>query len=116
MEIDRETLAWVAGIMDGEGCFYASKARRIQIAVNQRVDEDGRCRMIERLAAAIPFGKSYGPREHRQPEGVGKKRWRPYMRFQVSGFQNVQAVVSLLWPWLGEVKRQQAEGALRRCH
>src|SRR5207245_2971188 len=38
---------------------------------------------------------------------------RPKWRYRATGFEIVQAIIAMLWPWLGVVKRAQASTALR---
>lgn len=40
-------------------------------------------------------------------------RRKPKWRFMAAGFELVQAIIAMLWPWLGEVKRGQARVALK---
>lgn len=98
LAINREQLAWAAGVFDGEG--WATSARRnnatkamtatLVLGVGQKHRE-----MLERLAAATGLGSITGPTK------PGMWAWR------VHGFAKVQAVFAMLWPWLGSVKRDQ---------
>lgn len=119
--VDREKLAWAAGFFDGEGhigCTTAYRREyvkqdgdvtthtsdRLAMQISQ-VDRGG----LERFLDAVGgLGSIEGPyddgREHSQPISM----WR------VSGVDRVERVVCLLWPWLGKVKRCQAEDALGR--
>ena len=40
----------------------------------------------------------------------------PYYRYDVSGAVKVQAVVAMLWAFLGTMKREQASEVLRNAH
>ena len=106
----REELAWAAGFFDGEGCTMIRRDRRlgdptraptvnVGIAVNQ-VDR----RVLDRLLAALGTGTIRGP--YKTPGG--KDQWR----YAADGFARVVAVVAILWPWLGEIKRDQARRVL----
>lgn len=106
LRIDREALAWAAGIFDGEG--WCSSARynakggmtaTLTLGVAQAHPE-----MLQRLATVIGFGKITQPRK--QVHG------RTFMySWKVYGFEQVQVVFALLWTWLGSVKREQ----IMRC-
>lgn len=95
--MNREELAWAAGFFDGEGCFTISRRRDVltfTVAVVQR-DE----RPLQRFRNAVGFGRIYA-------HNGGMKRW------QVGSFEQSQATVALLWPFLSGPKRDDATRAL----
>ena len=107
--IERESLAWAAGVFDGEG--WASAARynkqhggmtsTLTLGVGQKEPE-----MLHRLRAATSLG-SIRPPKKRVPGRTPMWSWK------VHGYTRVQAVAVMLWPWLGTVKRQQLTVVLR---
>lgn len=94
--VDREELAWAAGLFDGEGWVGPiNKRREIGIRVGQ-VDR----RVLDRFAAAVGVGTIYGPyRLKRSVQSI-------YV-YHAGGFHRTQAVMAMLWRWLSPVKRQQ---------
>lgn len=106
---NREELSWTAGFFDGEGntgCWAAHKAAhktyyKITMQLNQVGDE-----CITRFHNAIHnIGKLY----YVKGRNSGCKDQR---RWAISKFEDVQAVIALLWPFLCSVKRDQIEAAL----
>jgi len=96
----REGLAWAAGLFDGEGS--TSIARRgVRLAVKQHEPT-----VLLKFQDAVGLGTVYGPYAIKGREGFFE--WS----FVVTRFEHVQAVVAMLWPWLGPVKRYQARVAL----
>lgn len=101
-----EQRAWAAGLFDGEGCvgmwpmFNKARSRtyaRVALTVCQ-VDR----RVLDRFAALCPDRlKVRGPYKKINPKG------RPAYQLGGTGIETIQFVMCLLWPWLGEVKRQQ---------
>lgn len=57
----------------------------------------------------IGFGKVYGPFG---PYANSLPNSQPHYKFDIYGFEQTQALIALLWPWLGPVKRQQAKQVL----
>lgn len=113
--VDREQLAWAAGFIDGEGSFYvqkvSSRARpnrplRPRFEIGQ-VDT----RVLYRLQSALPFGaRVMGPYCNKTHPG---SKAQPMYLYYVDGFKDVQALLALVWPWLGIVKREQAKKVLQ---
>lgn len=107
MNAFRENLAWAAGLFDGEG--WASSARynrktggmtaTLSLGVGQAHRE-----VLDRFRAALGFGSVTGPTKSRKT-----LMWS----YRVHGFEKVQAVFAMLWPWLGEIKRAQVVKVLR---
>lgn len=99
----REELAWAAGVFDGEG--WASSARyspktggktaTLTLGVGQADRE-----MPDRLVMGLGIGNVYGP-------GKRVTGRTPMFSFKVFGFEHVQAVTAMIWPWLGTPKRKQ---------
>jgi len=105
----REELAYAGGLFEGEGSIacYKRYDRRtgsvIQLTVSMTDVEP-----LQRFGAAIGVGKFYGPYG---PYSTSKK---PIYRWIVCGFEQTQAAVAMLWPWLGPRRREQVTAALQR--
>lgn len=107
MSVDREELAWAAGFFDGEGntnAFLRTTLARdvwvVQLAVSQiHIDT------LERFKRSVGLGRIYGPY---------KRAAQDIYTFKVSGFEKVQAIIAMLWPWLTPHKKEQASLALSR--
>src|SRR4051794_18112438 len=93
-KVDREELAWCAGFFDGEGhARYQNTATRgLRICVGQK-DRVA----LDRFKRALSLGSVNGP--------YGKPgRYAASYQFSVNGFEQVQAVIAVLWRKLGTVK------------
>ena len=100
-------MAWAAGIVDGEGSFYSSQYRA-SLAVSQTNRINAVPEMLSRLKSILGFGFiSQQPR-------AGRLGNLPVWRWVVSDHEHVQAALAMLWPWLGNVKRQQARTVLAK--
>lgn len=96
--MNREDIAWAAGLFEGEGCFVLTKYpnRLSPHAAMQMTDED----VVRRFAAVVGFGTI----SVRQPRRPGYKHaWH----WQTTSFQTVQALGAMFWPWLGSRRRQR---------
>lgn len=108
--LSREELAWAAGFFDGEGCTYAMKRSdaytRVALDVGQ-VNKD----TLERFRAAVGgLGSVVGPYSHR-----ARPQSKPIYQYRASSFEDVQAVLAMLWAWLGPHKREQALTAMAKA-
>ncbi len=93
----REELAWAAGFVDGEGCFYSASSKRYpRLSISQNDKE-----VLERFQESVGLGKIYGP----YPP-------RPDFEYRLNGLEKVQAVIAMLWPWLSGKKKEQAKKIL----
>ena len=104
----REELAWAGGLFEGEGCIglYRRKGRRLpeprlRIAMT---DED----ILQRFAKAIGFGNVLGP--YHFPSMPA--HYKPRFVWQVTGFHLTQAVLAMMWPWLGDRRKATAREVL----
>lgn len=93
----REDLAWCAGFFDGEGHTGTQTGRKYPfITVGQKYPE-----LLYRLQKVWQCGRI----TH------SSRMWR----IDVNGFERVQFVIALMWPWLGAVKREQASIVMVRA-
>lgn len=103
IEIDREALAWAAGFFEGEGSTYIGQhARRrrgyLKMSIGQKHRE-----ALDRFHAAIG--------------GLGNVTFNPSRpaspySWNAGRYEHCQAVLAMLWPFMGQVKRDQARAAL----
>lgn len=109
LPIDREQLAWAAGAFDGEGWACAARyhpvtkgmTATLTLGVAQAHQE-----LVDRVHSAVGgLGTVFYPKRI--------VPWRtPMFNWRVYGFQDVQAVFAMLWPWLGSVKKQKIASVL----
>lgn len=63
--------------------------------------------LLDRFRLAVGgVGLIHGPYQKENP------RQKPVHKYVATGFKYAQAVIAMLWPWLGEVKREQARRVL----
>ncbi len=107
--VNREGLAWAAGFFDGEGCFNTHKRAKADshkyVATLGQVDR----RALDRFHQIVQLGKIYGPFGPYSNQFTNAK---PHYRLDIYGFEQVQALLALMWTWLGPVKREQAKRIL----
>jgi hypothetical protein len=94
----RENIAWLAGIVEGEGYISASPAR---INVNM-CDKD----VIDKILFVSGCGSITGPL---QPKN---KRHKPSWRWQVSTEKHSYALLVVILPYLCERRSKSAVGAI----
>lgn len=117
MTLDREDLAWAAGFFDGEGNIRFNTRKNKNATNPKRLYGTPQISLAQVHKAALKrfqravhgLGNIYGPYTH------GKQKKNPYWLFNTSSFEQAQAIVAMLWPWLGPVKRAQAKDALRQA-
>lgn len=121
ININREELAWAAGFFDGEGHTkvmhpvrrYGNKpTTRLQLSIAQVSKET-----LEKFKSAVgSLGKIYGP------YGPYKQNQKPYYQYTTTTYEEAQAVIAMLWHWLGSIKRNQASisniiaSLVKSCH
>lgn len=105
--LTRENLAWLAGFFDGEGHVSAIRRRdraadryAIRLSIDQVSPE-----LLERCAEITGFGKIDRREEAKR---------RTIHVWRVSTFENVQAFIAMVWPWLSSKRREQGALALER--
>lgn len=99
--ISSTELAWAAGFYDGEGS--TGVTRRQLVLTLKQVDP----RPIQRLIEALRVGRLLGPYERPDPNQRPIHGWRVFDN-------EAKAALDLMWPYLSEPKREQAELALAR--
>ena len=111
-EINREELAWAAGFVDGEGYFWTrhrqTKKDRIKYAtIGLNVHQVDKYALERLNKALLGLGKVCGP------YGPYSGNRQAHYQYVVGNFADTEAVIALLWNWLGPVKRKQAANALK---
>ncbi|HYV22163.1 MAG TPA: hypothetical protein VEN31_05875 [Candidatus Bathyarchaeia archaeon] len=110
-----EELAWAGGFFDGEGSTYLEKHRTHPGYMVPRLyvpqcAEVGIAPELVRLKSALgEIGAISGLRP-------GKGNSKPHRRWRVSTPTDVQLGLHLLWPFIGVVKRTQAQRVLQTIH
>ena len=114
--VNRELLAWAAGVFEGEGSFSTHNKNRPGAprpvrdrGMNAKVkmaDED----VIRQFYAVVGVGSVTGPYPC---DGAGSKLlWV----WQVGSFEGVQHVMTVLWPWLKQRRRAKIKALLQQYH
>jgi hypothetical protein len=103
-----EELAWAGGFFDGEGSTYLEKHRTHPghfypvLYVPQSADVGVAPELLRMKSALSGLGAISGNRRN----GPNKK---PYRRWRVVTARKAQVALHLLWPFIGNVKRAQAQ-------
>lgn len=105
-------VAWAAGFFEAEGtvgAYIRPGHRRIAASIAQASASEVPDVLVRFHAAVLGLGAVSGPRFVPSP-------WSrlPQYRWACWRFEHVQALVALLWPWLGERKRAQSAMALTK--
>lgn len=114
VNLDTHELAWAAGFFDGEGTTSAVRQRHHKRpdgtyrydypAVHILISQNHDAAVLHRFKAAVSgIGAIYGPYDRK-----GSSSWV----YNAVGFERSQAVIAMLWRWLGTIKREQAKRAL----
>lgn len=107
---DTHEVAWAAGFFDGEGYMglahqhWRGKCRRQLHAHVSQTDP----RPLERFRDAVQLGRV----SKRITQPKSHPTWKPQRRWDVSSFEDVQALTGILWNYLSRPKRDQAKAAL----
>lgn len=97
-------IAWAAGLFEGEGsCFIGSGQRQPRVSL-QMTDEDA----VRRFHAAIGRGNV------RAYEPVGNQH-KATWQWSVQSKDDVLFVLALLWPYLGDRRREAAAEVIERA-
>ena len=91
-------LAWAAGLFEGEGSVFLVKSTPALSLTSTDLD------VVERFKAIVGVG-CIRARKHR-PEHKLPHEWR------IGNFHDIQAVIAMLWRWLGARRRARATECL----
>jgi len=102
--VDREELAYVAGVFDGEGHISAFTRRtsigRVGVRLVLAITQKHRF-MLDRVQLSVG-GTVYS----------NDRLGYPIYTLRMHRFEIVQNAIARMWPWLGPVKRAEADEAL----
>lgn len=109
IEIHRESLAWAAGFFDGEGCITLSRHNdkyiNLSLSIGQKlIDEEliwGESESLVKFREAVQIGNINGPYLDR------RNSTSQICRYTASGYEQIQAIMAMLWPWLGDIKKDK---------
>lgn len=103
--MDREAIAWAAGFFDGEGCTSSdgqklrkdgSIYRNPRITITQANNPE----VLDKFQKIFGLGRVY-------------KRKNNIYTYQARGFEKTQAIIAMMWEFLGSPKREQATKILQ---
>ncbi len=101
----RESIAWAAGIIEGEGCFVIRKGRDRGIWVQVKMTDYD---VIASLHNTFKLGNINGP--------YNKNRRKPVWVWRVSTFEGTQAVIAMIWPWLHSRRKARIKEIITEHH
>jgi hypothetical protein len=110
-----EELAWAGGFFDGEGSTYLEKHRTHSgyfypvLYVPQAAAVGIAPELLRLKSAVADLGSISGTRRDRPDK-------KPYRRWRVVTIVKAQLALHLLWPFIGDVKRAQAQLVMRTIH
>lgn len=92
-------VAWAAGFFDGEGTTSVLKTTRDKYSYLRMSLSQKNLECLERFHSILGVGKIY------------KSKTRDIYSWNCYKYEEVQQALDLLWPYLSEIKRQQATKA-----
>lgn len=99
-------LYWVAGLLEGEGCFNVSFAGSFRVTVKcNMTDED----VIRRLHKIVGAGTVRGPVEKKAQNGRGKPQWI----WTLGRTQGAEELMRALHPLMGTRRAAKIDAILR---
>lgn len=94
--------AWLAGIIEGEGCISFAGVNSVRLTVNMTdLDILQRCRALTNCGH-IGLGKDRGPRR------------KPLHRWSVGHQNQIRKILPTIWPWMGKRRSARIGVALTR--
>ena len=102
-----DTIAWAAGLFEGEGSISAFGTRKHQRSITLAMtDED----VILRFAAVMKIGKVYGPYAHKV--GTSRENYKQYWRWTVADKDGVTIAAQMLLPFMGQRRSAKLKEAI----
>jgi intein/homing endonuclease len=101
---DPVTIAWFAGLFEGEGCISIDRNGTVGLRIGMS-DRD----VIEKLHSIFPCNGIWVKQQSRLPSGNLPK---PIYHWNASESARVRTILELLLPWLGERRAAKAREAL----
>ena len=106
--------AWAAGFWDGEGCTTTSIDKRVQLRQPRLRIQMGIAQAGEEVPMVLTrFKDAVGGLGHIRGPYWRTGSTKPVYTWAVQGMECCQMVLVLLWPYLSDVKRQQAVERLK---
>lgn len=99
MQVNRENLAWAAGLFEGEG-WVTVNPNRLQPELGLGMSD---LDIVERFAEIMTLERPNIVRKYTLKNGR-----KPTYRVMFYGFERVQAIIAMFWPYLGERRRERA--------
>ncbi|WP_285558995.1 LAGLIDADG family homing endonuclease [Actinoplanes regularis] len=96
----KETLPWVAGLLEGEGTIYISPRKDVSVEMTS-TDRD----ILERMLAITGMGRIYD-RPIRDP------RWRPTSTWRITRISDVKTLLPTIRPFLMDRRGKAADHAM----
>ena len=106
MSINRERLAWAAGLFEGEGCVSGQRIAGTFYPKLSLGSTDPDVLVAFQLAIG-----GFGNITTKSRRGT-KPHWKPAQQWQLTRFEHLQAVLAMLWPWLKSRRRARIKQVL----
>jgi hypothetical protein len=90
-------IAWVAGLLEGEGTFVRRGDKKLAISVHM-TDRD----IIERLQFVTGVGRVRACKKQREHH-------KPSWRWTVASSKRAKELAMLVYPWLGKRRREKID-------
>lgn len=103
---DITNIAWVAGVIEGEGHISTLPGGRMQVRV-QMTDED----VIRKLHATLGIGNVHGPYSNDRKTRVGADT-KPLYYWAVGRKPHVKRVLQAIYPFMGARRARKIEQVL----
>src|SRR2546423_1079437 len=100
MCVDDLSIAWLAGLFEGEGCMSIAKNGGTRLTIRM-TDRD----VIERVNAMFPCTNIQIVRQ-------GPSHWKTQYGWRISNPVKVREILTLLLPWFGERRATKARALL----
>lgn len=113
MDINREDLAWAAGLFEGEGSFCVRQHNGRVLSVFTTINTYTDLPILKRFYEIVGLGKILGPYTRFNKEG---KPLKTCWSWRAESFEHAQAVMVMLWPWLGERRKSKAKECFTKFH
>ena len=110
--------AWAAGFYDGEGCTasYGIRYKSKKTGAERNYQQPKICVSQKDIRVLHRQNKAFG----NLGSICGTKfksrcRLNPVHQLQIDGYEKVMTVLGIMWPYLDEIKREQAKAVLLKC-
>lgn len=115
LRLNKQELAWAAGLFDGEGYVGAVKNKyKTKDGNNHEIDRIQCCVLMTDYNSIARFAKVIGSKVRGPYKTRHYPKHKAAWKTGFSSFEFVQFTMCLLWNWLGEVKKEQFKLAIKR--